>query len=661
METMKMIFFSIFASLILGGCSFSGGPATNIKLPTLFSDNMVLQRDISLPVWGTANQGGELQIKINGQLKKALVGEDGKWRADLDKMSAGGPYTFEVIGKDTTIFKNVMVGEVWIASGQSNMEMQMTAVNNYREEIAKADYPNIRLFQVKHTTSLVPIDEVNCPGWDECSPELVPGFSAVAYFFGRKIYKELNIPVGIIHTSWGGSVAEAWTSNGALKTIPDFVDAVKRVEAARGEKQMTVENYNDILSARNEKVLSGDAGFVNGKPVWNDPNLDVSDWKVMKLPTRWETAGYPDLDGIMWFRKEISLPASMAAKDIMLHLGPINDNDITWFNGTRIGSIKDANQLREYKIPASIVKSGKNVIVVNVQDIGYSGGLWGREHQLYIENGRGKKVSLSGDWLYKIGFDEKKALGPKPLNPVDHNRPTVLFNAMINPIVPYAMRGVIWYQGEGNAGRAYQYRTLFPTMINDWRAHWTQGDFPFLFVQLANFKELQTKPQDDDWAELREAQLMTLSLPNTGMAVIIDIGDSDDIHPRNKQDVGGRLALNALNLVYEKDVVYSGPIYKSMKVEGNNIHLEFNHVDGGLIAKNGKSLKGFAIAGEDRKFVWAKAKIKGETVIVSAKGINQPLAVRYAWAANPICNLYNKAGLPASPFRTDTWPGITQR
>jgi len=661
MKELKYVFASVLLILIISGCSFSGGPATDIKLPALFNDNMVLQRDISLPVWGTANPGGELQVKINGQLKNATAGEDGKWRTDLDKMPAGGPYTLTIMGKDTINYKNVMVGEVWIASGQSNMEMRLQNIKNGKEEVANADYPDIRLFQVKHTTSLVPLDDVNCPGWEECSPETVPEFSAAAYFFGRKIYKELNVPVGIIHTSWGGSVAEAWTSAGALKTIPDFTEAVDKVIRARNEQQMTAEEYNSILEERFNKVVMGDAGFKDGKPLWNDPDLDVSDWKKMKLPTRWESAGYPNLDGIMWFRKEVNIPASMAKKDLILHLGPINDNDITWFNGTKVGSNKDANKLREYKIPAAIVKPGKNVIAVNVQDIGYSGGLWGKKSQLYIESNHGKKIPLSGEWLCKIGFDEKKNLGAEPMNPVDHNRPTVLFNAMINPIVPYAMRGVIWYQGEGNAGRAFQYRTLFPTMIKDWRAHWNQGDFPFLFVQLANFMEKQAEPQDDEWAELREAQLMTLSLPNTGMAVIIDIGNPDDIHPKNKQDVGLRLALNALNLVYEKDIVYSGPIYKSMKVEGDKIHLLFDHIGGGLVMKNGKSLKSFAIAGENREFIWAKAKIDGETIVVSAKGIKHPVAVRYAWASNPDVNLYNKAGLPASPFRTDTWKGMTQR
>jgi sialate O-acetylesterase len=659
---LKRLFIPILIVMLLGGCSSFHDPAADIKLITLFSDNMVLQRDITLPIWGTAEAGGNVTVEIKDQVKTTTVQEDGQWKVHLDKMPAGGPYELLVIGEDTTIFKNVMVGEVWICSGQSNMEMALSGwgkIDNYEEEIANAVYPNIRLFQVKHTTSTLPLDTVNCPGWNECSPGIIPEFSAVAYFFGRKLHKELNIPVGLIHTSWGGTPAESWTSAEALKKMPDFKNEVELIEVTKDVQQQTIEEYQAELKLWDEKTKAGDAGFKNGQPIWNNPALKLSGWKTMNLPARWENAGYPYLDGIMWFRKEIYLPAKMAGTDLMLHLGPVNDIDITWFNGVKVGSMSDASMPRDYKIPKSIVKAGKNVIVVNVQDVGYSGGIWGKAHQLFIENGKGKKVSLAGDWLCKIGFDTK-ILGKKPRSPADPNRPTVLFNAMLNPLIPFAIRGAIWYQGESNAGRAYQYQTLFPAMIKDWRSQWDQGDFLFLFVQLANFKPLQTEPQDDDWAELREAQLMTLSLPNTGMASAIDIGDADDIHPKNKQEVGRRLALNALHLAYGKNIVYSGPIYKSMKIEGNKIRLNFDHIVGGLEARKGKVLKGFAIAGDDKKFVWANAEIDSETIIVSKPGLDRPVAVRYAWAANPVGNLYNKDGLPASPFRTDSWKGITQ-
>jgi sialate O-acetylesterase len=664
MKTLKRTMMVLFLILLLGACTYFAPPAKDIKLITVFSDNMVLQRDLILPVWGTAAPGGMVKVEINQQSKRAKADDNGKWAVTLDKMTAGGPYQLSVIGEDTIVYHNVMVGEVWICSGQSNMEMPLAGswgkVNNYEEEIAAADYPDIRLFQVKHTTSNLPLDTINCPGWVECSPATLPEFSSVAYFFGREVYKKLQIPVGLIHTSWGGTPAEAWTSAEALKTMPDFAGEVEAVQSALKEKPKTMEEFQAELKAWEDQIRPGDAGFVNGDPVWSDPKLNVSDWKTMTIPTRWENAGYPNLDGIMWFRKEINLPAAMAGKPCDLHLGPINDIDITWFNGVQVGSLSDASQPRDYHIPGSLVKAGKNVIVVNVEDIGYSGGLWGRANQMYIENKKGNKIPLDGDWLCKIGFDTK-VLGPKPQSPQDPHRPTVLFNAMLHPLIPYSIRGAIWYQGESNAGKAYQYRTLFPMMIKDWRRRWQENDFYFLFVQLANFKPLQTEPQDDDWAELREAQLLTLSLPNTGMAVTIDIGDADDIHPKNKQEVGRRLALNALHLAYGQDVSYSGPIYKSMTIEGNKIRLTFDHVDGGLQAKNGETLTGFAIAAEDKKFVWADAEIDGQTILVSHAGMEKPVAVRYAWASNPLGNLFNNSGLPASPFRTDNWPGITQK
>lgn len=656
----RSIFLILLSFLFtLTSCTISNKPAADINLPILFSDNMVIQRNKIIPVWGTAEPGGEVIVEIAGNQKSTEVTKDGKWKLDFPPISVGGPYDLTIIGIDTISYKNVMVGEVWICSGQSNMEMTLTYCNNYEEEVAMADYPNIRLFQVKRTTSNQPQDTVNGDGWDECSPETIPNFSAVAYFFGRKLFDELNVPIGLIHTSWGGTPAEAWTSAEALKMMHDFRDEVELIESTLPEQILSQEKYKAEIKIRDEKTNLGDAGFDSGKPIWNDPELELSGWKTMNLPTRWENAGYPNLDGIMWFRKEIDLPSSMAGTELILNLGPVNDIDITWFNGIKIGGLSGANILREYKVPKSLVKPGKNVIVVSIQDIGYSGGMWGNKDQMFIESSNGINLSIAGEWLYKIGFDTK-VLGPKPHSPNDPNRPTVLFNSMLHPLIPYAIRGAIWYQGESNAGRAYQYQTLFPTMIEDWRSQWNQGDFPFLFVQLANFMELQTEPKDDDWAELREAQLMTLTLPNTGMAVTIDIGNASDIHPKNKQDVGKRLALNALNLVYDKEIEYSGPIYKRNEIEGNKIRLTFDHVGSGLTAPNNEALKGFSIAGSDKNFYWAKAEIEGNSIVVWNDKIENPVSVRYAWASNPICNLYNKEGLPASPFRTDSWTGITE-
>jgi len=648
----SFIILPLFFLFITSGCQKINSPAKDISLNSLFTDNMVLQQKQDIPIWGKAESGGEVLVKLNQQQKKTIVDDDGNWKVSLSPVPAGGPYELVISGEENYTIKNVMVGEVWICSGQSNMEMPVRNCNNYEEEITNADFPNIRLLQVNYATSYYPLDTINSSGWDECSSETIPNFSAAAYFFGRKLFKELNVPIGLINASFGGTPAESWTSAKALKVIPEFREEIEIMDSSFHEKIRNQNNFQTELKLREEIIKRGDIGYDNGKPNWNNPDLDVADWNTMNLPVKWEKAGYPDLDGVMWFRKEINIPASMIGTDLMMSLGPINDYDVTWFNGVKVGGMLDANIPRDYKILMSLVKPGKNIIVIKVEDIGYSGGVWGKEDQMFIANNSGKKISIAGKWIYKTGFD-RKVLGPK------QHIPTVLNNAMIHPLIPFAIQGAIWYQGEANASRAHQYQTLFPVLIKDWRSQWNQGDFPFIFVQLANFNELQTEPKDDDWAELREAQLMTLSLPNTGMTVTIDIGDAKDIHPKNKQDVGKRLALNALARVYGKDLAYSGPMYKSMEIEENKIRLQFNHTKNGLKIKGGNQLKGFAIAGSDKKFVWADAKIEGNEIVVWNSKIENPTAVRYAWAANPICNLFNGADLPASPFRTDDWEGLT--
>ncbi|MCK5822270.1 MAG: beta galactosidase jelly roll domain-containing protein [Bacteroidales bacterium] len=648
--------------LLFSACQYSQNPAQNVKLNSMFTDNMVLQRNQDIPIWGTAEPGGKIVVSLNENQKKGKVDEDGKWRIDLDPVEAGGPYQLSVMSQDTIVFENVMVGEVWICSGQSNMEMALllgwSEILNAHQEIADANYPDIRIITVEKITSTTPLDTTVISKWEECSPETIPEFSAVAYFFGRHVHKSLNIPVGLINTSWGGTIAEAWTSAGALKTMPDFADEVEIIEIDTTGYSEAMKKYEAEMEVREKTLLEYDDGFKKGNYVWNSPDMDLSDWELMSLPTLWEKAGHENLDGVVWFRKAIDIPASMNAKDLTLKLGPINDDDITWFNGQQIGKTNGIGSSREYKIPESLIKTGTNYIAVRVFDMGNNGGFFGKPEQMRIEDNAGEMILLSGDWNYKIGLD----MGPmaqRPKSPDDPNRPTVLYNAMINPLIPYGIKGAIWYQGESNADRAFQYRTLFPTMIQDWRTQWDIGDFPFLFVQLANFMEVNDEPQEAAWAELREAQLMTLSLPNTGMAVIIDIGNALDIHPKNKQDVGKRLALNALHIAYDQDIAYSGPIYKEMSNEESKIRLTFNHANEGLTTRDDEALTGFAIAGEDKVFHWAKAEIDGETVVVSCEKVPNPVSVRYAWDTNPICNLYNNAGLPASPFRTDSWPGIT--
>jgi sialate O-acetylesterase len=651
--------------LLSGVCLFEScekGPATEINLPALFSDNMVLQQKIKCPVWGTANPGGMITVICKDQKLMTHADGQGNWRVDLAPIPAGGPFELEIIGKDTISIKNVMAGEVWVCSGQSNMEWPVQTSNNAEEEIAQADYPDMRLFTVNRVVSVVPSQEIPSNGWHVCSPQTVPGFSAVGYFFGKSLYKKLNVPIGLINTSWGGTPAEAWTSRATLKTLPDYVDVVKNIENNLDSLKNAYQDYTNWqkkwaqkMDQWIEQVAAQDKG---NQENWAAADYDYASWKTMQVPGLWESKGLPGFDGIVWFKKEVMLDKSWAGQEATLHMGPIDDIDVTWFNGVKLGSETVYNKEREYTVPDSVVKEGRNVITVSVMDHGGGGGLYGDANLYYLKADE-KKKELNGDWAYQVSTDMVKIPGDlrRPTSPAYMS--SFLYNGMIHPLIPYGIQGAIWYQGESNADRAYQYRSLFPAMIQDWRKHWQQGDFPFLFVQLANYMAVKPEPSEDAWAELREAQSMTLSLPRTGMTVIIDIGEADDIHPRNKQDVGHRLALNARHLVYGEDIPYSGPVYHSMKIEDNKIRIFFEHVYDGLVVKNGEKLKGFAIAGEDKQFVWADAVIDDETVVVSSQEVKQPVAVRYAWASNPVCNLFNSAGLPASPFRTDNWPGIT--
>jgi sialate O-acetylesterase len=507
---------------VLSSLFFAAAAAVaEVRLPALFSDNMVLQREAKVPIWGTAEPGETVTVTLGDQRVTGSADSQGRWKVELSPLATGGPFEMTISGKNKLTLHNVVVGEVWICSGQSNMEMAVAStaralggVRNADQEIAAANFPMIRQFAVKRAVAGQPQDDMQGQ-WVAASPQTAGEFTATGFFFARELHKTLGVPIGLINSSWGGTPAEAWTRAAALAAEPALASIGK-------------------------------------------------DWE-QKL------ADYPKL--LEKFRQELD----------------------EW-------------------------------------------------HQ----------ASLKAD-------AEGKPAPPAPQFPADPRsnpwRPAGLFNGMIEPLIPYGIRGVIWYQGESNAGRAYQYRKLFPVMIQDWRRVWGQGDFPFLFVQLAGF--MQNSAPNTAWAELREAQLMTLSLPKTGMAVAADIGEPYDIHPRNKQEVGRRLALAAQAIAYGKNVTYSGPIYESKSLQGNKIRLRFKHASGGLVAKGGERLRGFEIAGEDRKFVSAEARIEGDTVVVHSDKVPHPVAVRYAWADYPECSLYNRADLPASPFRTDDWPGVT--
>jgi sialate O-acetylesterase len=633
--------------------------SAKVTLPSFFTDNMVLQQTTGVPLWGQAKANATVKVTTSWDKKDYSVKADakGNFTVSVKTPAYGGPYTITFNDGEVTELKNILIGEVWLCSGQSNMEMPLSGwgkINNFKEEIANANYPEIRLIQADHIDSSKPQTELKVQhgGWQVCSPETIADFSSTAYFFARKIYQEKHIPIGLIHSSWGGTYIEAWTSSEALKTIHDFDEAIASMQDDTAKAAMQ-KKYDEQFGGWLAGLNKADKGMQGDKAAWAQPGA-TGPWKTMKLPVFWENAGLPDFDGAVWFRKNVIVPDGMKGQDIELEFYA-DDDDKVWVNGTLIGSTVGYNIQRHYTIPAKILKPGENTIVIRVYDGSSGGGIYGTPEELNIKAGA-KTLSIAGDWEYAVGVSLAD-LPAAPYIPQGQHRPSALFNAMINPLLKYKIKGVIWYQGENNAERAYQYQTLFPLLIKDWRRQFDNKDMPFYYVQLANFKQPKAQPGPSSWAELREAQFKTLSVPNTGMAVITDIGDADDIHPKNKQEVGERLALIALAKTYGVKVDYSGPLYKSFSVSGNTLTVAFTFSDG-LKAKSG-TLKGFTIAGADKVFYPAEAKLNGNVITVTSDKVKNPVAVRYNWADNPDGNLTNASGLPASSFRTDTWEGMT--
>lgn len=621
-------------------------------LPSVFGSNMVLQQKASVNIWGKASPGKLVMLSTSwdkkGYTNKA--DENGNFKIQLKTPAYGGPY-FMVISEGGYHIKleNVMIGDVWLCSGQSNMEMPLAGwgkVSNYEQEIAAANYPNIRLLQTEHTTSNFPLNQaiVQNGGWNVCSPANIPEFSATAYFFAREVYKQTGIPIGLIHSSWGGTVAEAWTSAETITKLADFKAALENVQ-----KKDEGDSYTKQILAWNEELNTLDKGSKAGSAWWVNTNLNDANWKQMDLPAYFDLNEKPNFDGVVWFRKKIKIPEDWAGKELILNLGTIDDNDISYFDGKEIGRTQGYDRERKYTVNKSEVSAGEHVITVKVFDGGGGGGIYGSATNFFMQSGS-QKQPLQGLWKYNIGIDLKD-FKPMPQPNNGPNRPTVLFNAMIYPFTPFAIKGVIWYQGESNSGRARQYATLFPALINDWRAKWKNPELPFYFVQLANYA--RGEGDETSWPLLREAQLKTLQLPNTGMATTIDIGDKVDIHPKNKQDVGKRLALIALAKTYGKKNTFSGPLYESMSVEKDAIVLKFKYNTG--LKSVSSTLTGFTIAGANQQFYPAKAMIKNGNITVTSSSVKKPVSVRYAWANDPAANLTNQSGLPASPFRTDNW------
>ncbi|OPZ87738.1 MAG: hypothetical protein BWY76_00319 [bacterium ADurb.Bin429] len=661
MRTLALLLFAL-----IGGLALAQAPA--LRLPALFADGMVLQREKPSAVWGWAEPGAAVTVTLAGQSRATTAGKDGAWRVTLKPLKAGGPHELMVASKDQAITRaNILSGDVWVCSGQSNMEMSVGGVLNAKEEIAAATDDRIRVFVVPHTLADSPRADVK-GRWIVCSPRTAGGVSAAAYFFAREIRRQVDVPIGLIQSCWSGTPAESWTPMAMLTGIPALAPTLARRftdKAVFAEADAKFKTFYARWEQEHHAVDTGNAGEALG---WAKPGFDDSGWIPMRAPVSWERnepAYY--MNGAMWHRRAVDIPAAWAGRALALKLGKIGDVDTTYFNGARVGTTgahdpKANQQMRVYTVPAALVKAGRAVIAVRVFNRWGEGGFMGPADQFSLapaDLADAAPISLAGEWRNAIEHQVDDVASPHgPIPPDSAWSPGKLFDGMIAPLTSYPIKGAIWYQGESNGGYGYQYRTLFPAMITGWRKAWGQGDFPFYYVQLANWLHRQVVPGECVWAELREAQTLTLALRNTGMAVAIDIGDGNDIHPKNKQEVGRRLALWALAKDYGKKVVFSGPLYTKMRAKGGTIVLSFAHADG-LTSRDGRPLAGFAVAGADRKFVWAEAKIVGKTVVVSSLAVAKPVAVRYGWHYNPDCTLINGAGLPASPFRTDAWPGLS--
>ncbi|EIP96784.1 protein of unknown function (DUF303) [Opitutaceae bacterium TAV1] len=656
----------------------------DVRLPALFSDHMVLQKAAQVPVWGKASPGEKVSINLDSLTAHTVADAAGRWSLTLGLSRCGpGPFEMVVAGKNRLVIADVMVGEVWLASGQSNMAFLLESDKNAASEIPASSNVLLREFRSERRASSRPAE--NCPGkWIVAKPSTTGQFSAVGYYFGKNIQSTLHVPVGVVHASWGGTFSESWTSLEALNTVDELKRGnEERLKFMSGYPERK-KSYARDMEAWLKETKREDPDSPHPE-LFAGTEVATTDWTPVRLPGAVSGKGLP-ATGVIWIRREVNISSDIVKSgQIKMMLGRFEGFDATWWNGEKIAETSWRNypgdhHQRYFTIPRHLVKEGRNVIAVRLfAPI--------RRPRFLIEPARLRvgPLPLQGEWLAKAEFafenpdatEMASAPGSIP-PPLVGAAGGALFNGMIHPLLPYSLAGVIWYQGESNRNRAWQYRTAFPLLINDWRQQWKNPELPFYFCQLANFGPRQNTPSESAWAELREAQSLALALPNTGQAVLVDTGESDDIHPRDKETVGHRLATIALARHYQKEIPYSGPVYQNYVVEKDRIRLTFTHAGSGLIARPvpqtfevksilGRTaplernsphseLEGFAICGDDHRWVWADARIEGQTVLVwSAKAPN-PVAVRYAWADNPTCNLYNGDGLPASPFRTDDFP-----
>ncbi|TVP49644.1 MAG: sialate O-acetylesterase [Mongoliibacter sp.] len=641
--------FKIFLLPFCLSLAFFQTGFSDIRLPKLISDGMVLQRDAPLKVWGWAYPGEKIQIIFMKETYQTVADENGNWSLHLGQFEAGGPYQMLLKGQNEVLLEDILIGDVWLCSGQSNMEINMQRVSPlYEKEIEEADFPEIRYFEVPKRYDFK-TENIDFPGgsWAAVGQDNILSIPAISFFFARSIHERYDIPIGIISSALGGSPVEAWLSEDAIREFPKYYEELQRFKD--DELIREIENRDAKIAAEWYMELNNKDKGYQGSISWSSIELEPENWMEIENPTLWKGTDLDGVNGSVWFRKDFELKEESVGRAANLNLGMLIDMDSVFLNGKFVGSTSYQYPPRRYVIPEGLLKKGKNTLVVRlISNIGEGGFVTEKPYELLIGN---QKIDLTGTWKYQLGA----IMEPLPQQTFIRWKPVGLFNAMISPLKYYATKGVLWYQGESNAERPEEYAQLFQSMIENWRTEFNQKDLPFLYVQLPNYLKADREPSESNWAKLREAQLQTLNLPHTAMAITIDIGEWNDIHPLNKKDVAYRLAILARKNVYgENELVSSGPIFRSYHKVKDKIILEFDHVGDGLIIQQGDKLKNFAIAGEDGKFIWADAKIENNHVVVWHRSIKNPTSLRYAWANNPEgINLYNKNGLPASPFRVD--------
>lgn len=619
----------------------------DIILPPLISNGMVLQREARVKIWGQAASGEELILTFLEKQYRTTTSEDGAWEVVLEGLEPGGPFTMMIAcgGSELTL-QDIMVGDVWVLGGQSNMQIPVRrTLDLFAEEVKDACCPQIRSFLVPMVYDFHgPQDELSGGSWISVDPVTVYDFSAIGYFFAKKIYEKYKVPIGFLFTAIGGTPAEAWISEQTVRSFKRFdelLDLCKDDSYVQGIIQRE-EEENGLWY---KELYEADEGFQDPSGPWYREDCDCSDWKEMTLPGNFEGTELGEIKGgAIWFRKEITVPASMLKGPGKLLLGTLIDADDTYINGVRIGGTGYLYPPRRYEIPEGLLREGKNTITVRLLVTQNTGAFV--TDMPYFLRANGQELPVSGVWKYKIGAVTREQ---KPTTFFQY-KPAGLYNGMIYPLRRYAIRGVLWYQGESNDSHPEGYKDLFEAVIRDWRRLWDMGSFPFLYVQLANYCPWRKEPKVSNWARLREEQRRAMEIPETGMVVTIDKGMYNDLHPWDKKSVGERLALWALRMVFGEDIVCSGPIYDYMEKEGSALRLYFKHVGSGLTIQ-GDRLDGLEVCGEDEIFYPAEGIIEGDTLLVACDRVQAPCHVRYGWRNNPEeANLYNKEGLPASPF-----------